>query len=80
MLPNGVAASQVTINLTDANPRTPLAVVIRVSRESDLTKARETAQRIARATPGVAAACGVVYDWGTPWSAHLWVARGVYGA
>jgi small conductance mechanosensitive channel len=59
VLPNSVAASQVTINLTHAQAGAPLAVVIHVSRETDLTKARELAQRIARDTPGVAAVCGV---------------------
>jgi small conductance mechanosensitive channel len=59
VLPNAVAASQVTINLTHADANAPLAVVIRVSRETDLTKAREIAQRIARDTPGVAAVRGV---------------------
>jgi small conductance mechanosensitive channel len=60
VLPNSVAASQVTINLTNAHAAAPLAVVIRVSRETDLAKARELAQRIARDTPGVAAVCAVV--------------------
>jgi small conductance mechanosensitive channel len=60
VLPNSVAASQVTINLTHAGAGAPLAVVIRVSRETDLTKARELAQRIARDTAGVAAVNGVV--------------------
>ena len=60
VLPNSLAASQVTINLTHAHATAPLAVVIRVSRETDLTKARELAQRIARDTPGVAAVQGVV--------------------
>jgi small conductance mechanosensitive channel len=52
VLPNSVAASQVTVNLTHFGAATPLKIVIRVSRESDLDAVRELALRIARETAG----------------------------
>jgi small conductance mechanosensitive channel len=52
VLPNSVAASQVTVNLTHLGAATPLKIVIRVSRETDLDAARELAMRIARETAG----------------------------
>ncbi|HLY52884.1 MAG TPA: mechanosensitive ion channel family protein [Steroidobacteraceae bacterium] len=52
VLPNSVAASQVTVNLTHYGAMTPLRIVIRISRETELDAARETALRIARETAG----------------------------
>jgi small conductance mechanosensitive channel len=60
VLPNSVAASQVTINLSNAGAVAPLTIVIRVSRETDIGAAREVALRVARETPGVTAACSCV--------------------
>jgi small conductance mechanosensitive channel len=59
VLPNSLAASQVTINLTRVGAVAPLSVVIRVSRATDLAKAREVALRAAHETPGTGE-CGVV--------------------
>jgi len=52
VLPNSVAASQVTVNLTHLGAAAPLKIVIRVSRETDLDAARELAVRIAHETAG----------------------------
>lgn len=52
VLPNSLAASQVTVNLTHFGAVTTLKIVIRVSRESDLDAARELALRIARESAG----------------------------
>lgn len=52
VLPNSVAASQVTVNLTHFGAVTPLKIVIRVSREADLDAALELALRTARETAG----------------------------
>ena len=52
VLPNSVAASQVTVNLTHFGATTPVKVVIRVARESDLDAARELTVRIAHETAG----------------------------
>ncbi|HEY0767325.1 MAG TPA: mechanosensitive ion channel domain-containing protein [Steroidobacteraceae bacterium] len=52
VLPNSIAASQVTINLSNARAPAPMSVVIRVSREIDVTSARELAQRVAREVVG----------------------------
>ena len=71
VLPNSVAASQVTINLTQVGAVAPLSVVIRVSRTADLAKARELALRTAHETPGVGAECGVVLTALEPRSAVL---------
>ena len=60
VLPNSVAASQVTLNLTEVAATAPVSVVIRVSRETDLARARELALRIARETRGVSSVGGVV--------------------
>jgi small conductance mechanosensitive channel len=60
VLPNSVAASQVTLNLTEVAATAPVSVVIRVSRETDLARARELALRIARETKGVSSVGGVV--------------------
>jgi small conductance mechanosensitive channel len=60
VLPNSVAASQVTINLSNAGAVAPLTIVIHVSRETDIGAAREVALRVARETPGVSAACSCV--------------------
>jgi small conductance mechanosensitive channel len=48
VLPNSIAASQVCINLSEPRTPAPLAVVIEVSRASDLESVRELAQRVAR--------------------------------
>lgn len=52
VLPNSVAASQVTVNLTHFGALAPQKIVIRVSRETDLDAARELALRTARETVG----------------------------
>lgn len=59
VLPNSLAASQVTVNLTHFGAVVPLTIVIRVSRETDLDAARELALRIAREAAGanIAVSC-----------------------
>jgi len=54
VLPNSVAASQVTINLSASQAHTPapLAIVIRVDRETDVEAARQTALRTAQEVAG----------------------------
>lgn len=52
VLPNSIAASQVTVNLSHFGGMRPLKIMIRVSRETDLDAARELALRIARETAG----------------------------
>ncbi len=47
VLPNSLAASQVTINLSNRRSAPPLSVFIRVSRDSDFEAVRELALRIA---------------------------------
>jgi small conductance mechanosensitive channel len=54
VLPNSVAASQVTVNLGDSRSTAPLSVVIRVDRHGDVDAARELALRVARETVGEA--------------------------
>jgi small-conductance mechanosensitive channel len=54
VLPNSVAASQVTINLSASQAHTPapLAIVIRVGRETDTEAARQAALRAGRDVAG----------------------------
>lgn len=60
VLPNSIAASQVTINLSASQGHTPapLAITIRVSRETDIEAARQAAVRTAREVLGGAAVVG----------------------
>jgi small-conductance mechanosensitive channel len=60
VLPNSVAASQVTINLTASQVHTPapLAIVIRVGRETDIEATRQAALRTARDVAGESAVVG----------------------
>jgi len=50
VLPNSMAASQVTINLSSTRSTAPLPIVIKVSRETDLEAARRLAERTAAET------------------------------
>jgi small conductance mechanosensitive channel len=47
VLPNSIAASQVTINLSAGRPTAPLPIVIKVSRDTDLEAARRLAESTA---------------------------------
>jgi small-conductance mechanosensitive channel len=60
VVPNSVAASSVTINLSAslAPSAAPLAIVIRVSRTTDIEAARQTALRTARDTVGESSVLG----------------------
>ena len=59
VLPNSVAASQVIINLSAAQPRSaPLAIAIRISRATDIGAARELALRTACEAVGESAVLG----------------------
>jgi small conductance mechanosensitive channel len=58
VLPNSIAASQVCINLSEPRTPPPLAIVIEVSRASDLQTVRELAQRVAREATDEAAVLG----------------------
>jgi small-conductance mechanosensitive channel len=60
VLPNSIAASQVTINLSasQAHKPAPLAITIRMSRETDIEAAREAAERTAREVLGGSAVVG----------------------
>jgi small conductance mechanosensitive channel len=58
VLPNSIAASQVCINLSEPRTLAPLAIVIQVSRASDLESVRELAQRVAREAAAEAAVIG----------------------
>jgi small conductance mechanosensitive channel len=60
VLPNSIAASQVTINLSASQAHTPapLAIVIRIGRETDVEAARGAAVRTARDIVGDSAAVG----------------------
>jgi small-conductance mechanosensitive channel len=60
VLPNSIAASQVTINLSasQAQAPAPLAIVVRVSRATDIEAARQTALRTAREALGESAELG----------------------
>jgi small conductance mechanosensitive channel len=60
VLPNSVASSQVTINLSASKARAPapLPITIQVSRETDVESAREAALRTARESVGESAVLG----------------------
>ena len=58
VLPNALAASQVTINLSHSVAGAPLPIRIRVSRDADVGAARQLAQRIAKETLGEQAVLG----------------------
>ena len=60
VLPNSIAASQVTINLSASQAHTPapLAIVIRIARETDVEAARQAAVSTAHAVAGDRAAVG----------------------
>jgi len=60
VLPNSIAASQVIINLSASQAHTPapLAIVIRVGRETDIEAARQAALRSAHDLAGEAAVIG----------------------
>ena len=60
VLPNSIAASQVTINLSASQAHTPapLTIVIRVGREADVEAARQAALRTARDVAGDPAVVG----------------------
>lgn len=58
VLPNSVAASQVTINLSHSVAGAALPIVIRVSRDADVACVRQLAQRIAREAVGEKALLG----------------------
>jgi small conductance mechanosensitive channel len=58
VVPNSVAASQVAINLGDAHAPSPLTIVIRVSRDSDIESARTMALGTARELLGTASVTG----------------------
>ncbi len=56
VLPNSLAASQVTINFREARSAAPVAVVIRIGREADADAARTLALRVGREVAGEGAA------------------------
>jgi small-conductance mechanosensitive channel len=58
VLPNSVAASQVTVNLSDARSNAPLTIVIRVPRGRDIDAACKLAQRVAGEAVGAAGVLG----------------------
>jgi small conductance mechanosensitive channel len=58
VLPNSIAASQVTINLSDSRVAPPLPIMIQVSREADAEAARQLALTTAREALGQAAVIG----------------------
>ena len=58
VLPNAIAASQVTINLNNTFAPWPLTIAIRLSRDADIEAARELAVRAAHEQAGVAAVIG----------------------
>ena len=58
VLPNSLAASQVTINFREARTTAPVAVAIRIGREADADAARTLALRIGREVAGEGAAPG----------------------
>jgi len=73
VLPNSVAASSVTINLSASQTCTaaPLAIVIRVSRTTDIEAARETALRVGRDAAGESAVLGCFLTRMEPTAATL---------
>lgn len=58
VLPNSLAASQVTINFREARTTAPVAVAIRIGRQADADAARTLALRIGREVGGEGAAPG----------------------
>jgi small-conductance mechanosensitive channel len=58
VVPNALAASQVSINLSSTYTPWPLTIVIRVSRDSDLEAAQKLALTVAHETVGEKAAAG----------------------
>jgi small-conductance mechanosensitive channel len=60
VLPNSIASSQVTINLSASRAHTPapLPIIIRVSRETDVEAARQAALHTARESVGESAVLG----------------------
>jgi len=58
VLPNAIAASQVTINLTTTFAPWPLTITIRVSRDADIEAARQLALSVAKETAGEKAVVG----------------------
>jgi small-conductance mechanosensitive channel len=58
VLPNSIAASQVTINLNNTFAPWPLTIAIRLSRDADIEAAREFAVRVAREHAGEASVVG----------------------
>ena len=58
VLPNSLAASQVTINFREARTAAPLAVVIRIGRQANVDAARTLALRVAREEAGAGAELG----------------------
>jgi small conductance mechanosensitive channel len=58
VLPNAIAASQVTVNLNSTFAPWPLNIAIRLSRDADIEAARQLALRVAREKAGEAALVG----------------------
>jgi small conductance mechanosensitive channel len=58
VVPNALAASQVSINLSAGYSPWPIAVVIRVNRDADIEAARHLAESVARETVGEKAVGG----------------------
>jgi small conductance mechanosensitive channel len=58
VLPNALAASQATINLSHSVAGAPVSIRIRVNRDADVGAARQLAQRIAKETVGEHAVLG----------------------
>jgi len=58
VLPNAIAASQVTINLSSNYAPWPITITIRLSRDADIEAARQLALRVAAEIAGEAAVVG----------------------
>src|SRR6202041_1271699 len=58
VLPNAIAASQVTINLSSNYAPWPITITIRLSRDADIEAARQLALRVAAEVAGEAAVVG----------------------
>jgi small conductance mechanosensitive channel len=58
VLPNSIAASQVTINLTTTFAPWPITITIRVNRDADIEAARQLALNVAKETGGEKAVVG----------------------
>jgi small-conductance mechanosensitive channel len=58
VLPNAIAASQVTVNLNSTFAPWPLSIAIRVSRDADIDNARQLALQASREKVGEAAVVG----------------------